>query len=145
MYNNYVTYCQTSSLHKYFLYNCQNTLKNLESLLLYFISLKDKRCFVITLVKVKVFHQLKGFKLRSFVYLLSYTLPLTPTPNMLDYSGLSTSHTRVAQTYLEGANTSHGIFTLLGSYFKYSYLYISCGCCCECNQHILSHFSLQVI
>ena len=32
---------------------------------------------------------------------MSYTLPLTPTPNGLDYSGLSTSHTIIAWAYLE--------------------------------------------
>ena len=35
----------------------------------------------------------------------SYTLPLTPMPNGLNYSGLSTSHTRIAWAYLEIANS----------------------------------------
>ena len=39
--------------------------------------------------------------LRNIVCLVSYTLPLTPTPNGLDYSGLSTSHTRIAWSNLE--------------------------------------------
>ena len=33
-----------------------------------------------------------------------YVLPLTPTPNGLDYSGLSTLHTRIAWAYIEIAN-----------------------------------------
>ena len=37
------------------------------------------------------------------------TLPLTPTPNRLDYSGLSASHTRTAWAYLEIANNNHEI------------------------------------
>ena len=41
-----------------------------------------------------------------------YTLPLTPTPNGLDYSGLSTSHTRIAWAYLEIANTCSKLFFL---------------------------------
>ena len=35
---------------------------------------------------------------------LSHTLPLTSTPNGLDQSGLSTSHTRIAWADLESAN-----------------------------------------
>ena len=41
---------------------------------------------------------------KDVVCLLSYTLRLTPTPSGIDYSGLSTWHTRIAWAYLEIAN-----------------------------------------
>ena len=41
---------------------------------------------------------------------ISYTLPLTSAPNRLDYSGLSTSHTRIAWAYLEDANKTEKAF-----------------------------------
>ena len=45
-------------------------------------------------------------KFRLLVCLLSYILSLTPTPNRLDYSVLSASHTRIAWSYSEIANSN---------------------------------------
>ena len=58
------------------------------------------------LLNVKASFFINTSKFRLLVCLLSYTLLLTPTPNGLDYSGLSTLHARIAWAYLEIANTS---------------------------------------
>ena len=57
---------------------------------------------------LKTEFECKYVKFRLLVCLLSYTLPLTLTPDGLDYSGLSTSHTRIAWAYLGNANNLTG-------------------------------------
>ena len=60
-----------------------------------------------TQVKVKVSSSTLWVKFTSLVSLLSHTLLLTPTPNVLDYSGLSTSHTRIASRECKQEGTKY--------------------------------------